>query len=99
MTPARVARCYNTFTKMAMYASVDAVKRKIQSLQQVAYEAEDRLGFLQMEADMERQARQRVTLTARKWHLLGPTGTLRGAVGPEHEQLHSENNNKNKIAA
>lgn len=75
-----------------MYASVDAVRRKIQGLQQVAYEAEDRLGFLQAEADMERQARQRVTLTARKWDLLGPTGTLRGAVGPEQLDSDYENN-------
>uniref|UniRef100_A0A1A8HPY6 Tropomyosin 2 (Beta) n=2 Tax=Nothobranchius TaxID=28779 RepID=A0A1A8HPY6_NOTKU len=44
---------------MTTLASVDAVRRKIQGLQQVVYEAEDRAEFLQAEADMERQARQR----------------------------------------
>lgn len=47
---------------MATFASMDAVRRKIQTLQQVAYEAEERAEMLQAEADMERQARERVTL-------------------------------------
>lgn len=45
---------------MATLTSIDAVRRKIQTLQQVAYEAEDRAELLQEEADMERQARERV---------------------------------------
>lgn len=45
---------------MAALTSIDAVRRKILTLQQVAYEAEDRAELLQGEADMERQARQRV---------------------------------------
>lgn len=48
---------------MAALTSIDSVRRKIQSLQQVAYEAEDRAELLQQEADMERQARLRVTDT------------------------------------
>lgn len=46
---------------MATLTSVDAVRRKIQTLQQAAYEAEDRAELLQGEADMEREARGRVT--------------------------------------
>lgn len=46
---------------MASFASIDSVRRKILSLQQAAYEAEDRAELLQEEADTERQARQRVT--------------------------------------
>lgn len=45
---------------MAALTSIDAVRRKILTLQQVAYEAEDRAELLQGEADMERQARERV---------------------------------------
>lgn len=53
---------------MATFTSIDAVRRKIQTLQQAAYEAEDRAELLQEEADMERQARERVThlYTARR---------------------------------
>lgn len=40
--------------------SIDAVRTKILTLQQVVYEAEDRAEQLQGEADMERQARETV---------------------------------------
>lgn len=45
---------------MAAFTTIDAVRRKIQTLQQAAYEAEDRAGLLLGEADMEKQARERV---------------------------------------
>lgn len=45
---------------MATLISLDAVRKKIQTLQQLAYEAEERAELLQREADMERQARERV---------------------------------------
>lgn len=59
LTPARTSRCIPR--SMAAFTSIDSVKKKIQTLQQVAYEAEDRAELLQGEADMERQAREMVT--------------------------------------
>lgn len=61
------------FHGMATLTSIDAVRRKIQNLQQQAYEAEDRAELFQTEADMERQARERVTIRT------GPSG-LQGAL-------------------
>lgn len=45
---------------MTALTSIDAVRRKILSLQQAADDAEDRAELLQMEADMERQGRKGV---------------------------------------
>lgn len=50
--------------RMATLTSIDAVRRKIQNLQQQAYEAEDRAELFQTEVDMEREARERVTTRA-----------------------------------
>lgn len=49
-------------TKMTALTSIDAVRRKILSLQQAADDAEDRAELMQMEADMERQGRKGVKL-------------------------------------
>lgn len=48
---------------MTALTSIDAVRRKILSLQQAADDAEDRAELLQMEADMERQGRKGVKTT------------------------------------
>lgn len=55
---------------MAGISSIDAVKKKIQSLQQVADEAEEHAEHLQREANAERQAQERVRLLG-----LGTPGT------------------------
>lgn len=46
--------------KMATLMSVEAVRRKILTLQQAAYDAEERAEMWEREADAERQARERV---------------------------------------
>lgn len=60
-TPRHRGEAERSVRGMATLTSVDAVRRKIQTLQQAAYEAEDRAELLQGEADMEREARGRVT--------------------------------------
>lgn len=56
---------------MAGMNSLDAVKRKIQSLQQQADDAEDRAQVLQRELDSERELREKVRPQT-PLYLLGP---------------------------
>lgn len=55
---------------MAAFTSIDAVRRKIMTLQQAAYDAEDRAELLQVEADMERQHREGVNTMEHCWRRL-----------------------------
>lgn len=65
-----------TPANMTALTSIDAVRRKILSLQQAADDAEDRAELLQMEADMERQGRKGVkTPTKRCEKTTTPTGS------------------------
>uniref|UniRef100_A0AAV2IWR6 Tropomyosin n=1 Tax=Knipowitschia caucasica TaxID=637954 RepID=A0AAV2IWR6_KNICA len=55
--------------------SVDSVRRKIMSLQQVAYDAEDQAEYVQREAEHERQARETVRPKGNQI-TVGPTSLL-----------------------
>lgn len=60
MTPAKSSKL--NIRSMATLTSIDSVRRKIQTLQQATHEAEEQAELLREEADMERQARERVIL-------------------------------------
>uniref|UniRef100_A0AAQ4RQ93 Tropomyosin 2 (beta) n=1 Tax=Gasterosteus aculeatus aculeatus TaxID=481459 RepID=A0AAQ4RQ93_GASAC len=58
-TPRHLEGAESRAPGMATFASLDAVRRRIQSLQQAAFEAAERAELLREEADLERHDRER----------------------------------------
>lgn len=67
-TPRHLEGAESRAPGMATFASLDAVRRRIQSLQQAAFEAAERAELLREEADLERHDRERVTPSAHGEH-------------------------------
>lgn len=77
-----------TPANMTALTSIDAVRRKILSLQRAADDAEDRAELLQMEADMERQGRKGVKMpTERCEKTTPPTGSKTEPIHRAHVRI------------
>lgn len=72
---------------MAGSSSLEAVRRKIRSLQEQADSAEERAGSLQRELDLERKLRETVRTLQRSVHLAPVHRRARGGRGGEQEKV------------